>query len=365
MGSLKKEIAETEVLIGYLEFMAALIPGFDYRQMIDTGTRNRFFFQNDTRYDVAQRLPEIKALLTKQSHTLAREYPLKKTFEQVVTAYHDLKQKEDVLNSGVTYGFLNELMDLSKFRWYADMPYHYRIAIGPNKGNGGIEEEFLLKDAFVLYQKAENHYGQVLKLHEELKKKGKDMDKQTYQQVTDLKYEIANYSRMSVLGFYSFIECFVNSIGFNHLYSYEQHLTEPEKIALKGLKKNNGYMNLKNRIESLQTIIRQDHLAVLNVTDDKQRVEPFSSFFDDFEHLRNASVHYSPIKQRIWMGPQEWIEKSRKFCDVALQTGLEIWKSCYPNSDGPLYMGKLDKNKQLELASQRINTIGKLGHEQP
>ncbi|MDB5090438.1 MAG: hypothetical protein JWR09_4432, partial [Mucilaginibacter sp.] len=147
---------------------------------------------------------------------------------------------------------------------------------------------------------------------------------------------------------------------FDFLYRNEQNLSTNEVLILKGLKKNGGYMNLKHRIEGLQTIIRADKQLVLNVTDDQQRKEPFISFFDQFEALRNASVHYSPIKHRIWMSPEDWIQKSRSFCDVALQVGLQIWKACYPNSDGPLYMGKLDKAKQLQLANRRLMAAAEL-----
>jgi hypothetical protein len=53
-------------------------------------------------------------------------------------------------------------------------------------------------------------------------------------------------------------------------------------------------------------------------------------------------------------------KKSRVFCDIALQVGLKIWKSCYSDSDGPQYMGKLDKTKQLQLANRRLVAASEL-----
>lgn len=353
---ISKEVKQIEVLLEYLEFMAAILPNFDYHKMIRSAGQTRLFLKAGTKLELAQHLPGIKDLLEKQAKSLMKDYPPKKTIEHIGDEFAALKTKEDIINTGVTYAFLNELIDLKKFNWYADTPYHYRISVGPIKAGGGIEEEFLLKDAFTLYQKAETNFALLETLSKTFNRQ-KSSDHRIDRNVTDIKYEVSNYCRLSILTFYSFIECFINSIAFDYLYRNEQNLSADEVMILKGLKKNGGYMNLKHRIESLQIIIRRDKQLVLNVTDDQQRKEPFRSFFDQFEALRNASVHYSPIKQRIWMSPQDWIQRSRSFCDVALQVGLQIWKACYPKSDGPLYMGKLDKTKQLELANRRLKAM--------
>lgn len=141
-------------------------------------------------------------------------------------------------------------------------------------------------------------------------------------------------------------------MAFNHLYRFEKSLSEEQIRILEGLKKNDGYMSLKHRIEAMQTVIRDDGKVVLKVVDEQQRTEPFVQFSDHFEALRNASVHYSPIKERIWLGPDKWIGRARDFCDIALMVGLLIWKACNPDFEGPLYRGKLDKTKQIELANR-------------
>ena len=348
-SGLQKDIATIDQLITYLELMAAILPDFEYWKMKSMAEQTRAFFRYGTKYEIAQRLPDIKSVLSKQAKSLMKDCPLKKDLGEVAELFNTLRNKEDIINTGIPYGFLNGLMDLNKFRWYSDMPHHYKIAIGPHKGNGGIEEEFLLKDAFVLYKKAEQYYELLLTLD-----KTKEITKSTYKSITNIKYEVACYSRFSVLAFYSFIECLVNSIGFDHLYRHEKSLTDNECLILKGIKKNGGYLNLKNRIESLQTVIRNDKQIQLKMADDSQRKEPFTSFFDQFEALRNASVHYSPIKHRIWMSPDEWIQNARAFCDISIEAGIGIWKACYPESDGPLYLGKLDKTKHLELAKERF-----------
>ncbi|MDF2433153.1 MAG: hypothetical protein JWP44_2784 [Mucilaginibacter sp.] len=356
---ISEEVKQIEVFLEYLELMVAILPNFDYQTTKRSVEQTRQFLKAGTKLELAQRLPELKDLLERQAKSLMKDCPPKKSIEHIAHEFSLLKNKEDIINTGVAYAFLNGLMDLKKFNWYTDTPYHYRISVGPLKGGGGIEEEFLLKDAFILYKKAETNFALLETLRKEFNHQV-PLDKTVNNNITDIKYEVANYSRLSILTFYSFIECFINSIGFDFLYRNEQNLSANETLILKGLKKNGGYMNLKHRIEGLQTIIRPDKQLVLNVTDDQQRNEPFVSFFDQFEALRNASVHYSPIKHSIWLSPQEWIQKSRSFCDVALQVGLEIWKACYPGSDGPLYMGKLDKTKQLQLANRRLAAASEL-----
>lgn len=346
-------------MLEYLDLMSAIVPNFDYWSMQSSINNTKRYLNTASNFDMSQSLPELKALLKGEIKSLTKNYPPKLPIEEIADKFCSLKKMEDVLNTGVTFGFLNELMDLTKLQWYPDTPFHYRIAIGPLKGNGGIEEEFLIKDAFSLLKKAEANY-ELLELASASLSHRNQPDILTHRYVTDIKYDVANYSRQSVLTFFSFIECLVNSIGFDYLYRHEKNLAENQVHALKGLQKNGRYMSLKNRIETLQTIIRRDAKIVLKVTDIEQRTEAFRSFFDQFEALRNASVHYSPIKQRIWLGPNDWIQKARSFCDIALNVGNEIWKACYPDSDGPLYMGKLNKQKQLELAIDRMNAASKL-----
>ena len=66
-------------------------------------------------------------------------------------------------------------------------------------------------------------------------------DNSIHKYVTDVKYDVANYSRQSVLTFFSFIECLVNSISFDYLYRYEKSLLADRVLVLKGLNKNGGY----------------------------------------------------------------------------------------------------------------------------
>lgn len=350
---LRKELERVEDLLDYLELMAAILPNFDYWKMLGVAENTRQFLRVSNDYELAQNLHKIKELTENQAESLMKDCPPKLSIAQIAEKFRTLRDREDIINTGVTFSFLNELMDLSRFNWYADTPYHYRIAVGPLKGGGGIEEEFLLKDAFAMLKRAEFNF-ELLTRAAVVFRTREHPDASIHRYITDIKYDVANYSRQSVLTFFSFIECLINSIGFDYLFRHEKALSHENILILKGLKKNGGYMSLKHRVESLQAVIRVDKKIVLKLADEQQRKEPFISFFNRFEALRNASVHYSPMKHMIWRSPNDWINQAREFCDIALAVGTEIWKACYPESEGPLYLGKLNKAKQLSLADGRI-----------
>lgn len=356
---LAKEINQIEDLLEYLELMASVTPDLDYWSTMSSLDNTRAFLKSQNKFESSHKILGLRNLLEKEMIPLKSRYPPKLSIRRIAQKFAELKENEAILSTGVTFGFLYELMDVTNLKCYEDLPFHFRLSIGPLKGGGGIEEEFLLKDAFTLLRKAEINYELLEAASVAFKTNGQPKIS-IHGYVTDVKYDVANYSRQSVLTFFSFIECFVNSIAFDYLYRNESMLSTEQILALKGQKRNGGYMNLKNRIEAMQMLIREDGRICINLTDERQRPEPFRSFFDQFEALRNASVHYSPIKQRIWLGPKDWIANAREFCDITLNVGKLIWKACYPNSEGPMYMGKLNKQKQLDLANGRLTAAPSL-----
>lgn len=356
---LSKETKFVDDQLEYLELMASILPDLDYWLTMASLNNTRTFLKTESRFELTYKLPELKELLEQQIRPLLKQYPPKLPISKIAENFRNLKAEEDTINTGVTFGFLNGLMDTKNLNCYEDIPFHFRLSIGPLKGGGGIEEEFLLKDAFCLLSKAEVNYQLLEDASVAFKNKAQP-NSNTHKLITDVKYEVANYCRQSVLAFFSFIECFVNSIGFGYLYSNESGLSEEQILVLKGLKKNGSYMNLKKRIESMQMVIREDGKVSIKVADEQQRMEPFTSFFGQYEELRNASVHYSPIKYRIWLGPKDWIVRAREFCDITLEVAQQIWKACYLDSDGPIYIEKLNKQKQLELAHHRLKAANYL-----
>jgi hypothetical protein len=154
----------------------------------------------------------------------------------------------------------------------------------------------------------------------------------------------------------------VNSVGHSYLTKNVDSLNESDKELLAGFKKGR-FLQLKSKVEKFQALIRPDKKVEIIVSDDKQVPDDFKKFFEYYEQLRNSAMHYSPIKERIWMRPQEWIEKAIEFSRLAMQVSLKFWIACYPNSNGPEYLGKLDYDLHLDKAVKRTEKIRQIETE--
>ena len=81
-------------------------------------------------------------------------------------------------------------------------------------------------------------------------------------------------------------------------------------------------MQLKSKIEKFQKVIRGDKKAVIITSDDGQIKELFLAFFNDYEDLRNSSVHYSPLKDQIWLRLNDWLDKGKHFSKLSIDVAL-------------------------------------------
>lgn len=360
MATFEERTNETFDLAVYLQLMGAFVPGVDFSQVKQIVLSTYDFLKKSPQEEIRIKLPQLKSILEKMANPLIERYPPKKSISEIAKLWNDLfKDGKDVFSYGITYGWLEELMDLKSLYLYDHVPYHFRIGLVAHKGNGGIEEEFLLKDAFNSLAKAENYFNILLK-YGELKKQeeaaGKEFNKETYKQITDIKYEVAAFSRLTIISFYAFIECFVNSVGFSFLQRNKNDLNEDEIEVLQGLKKGR-FLTLKSKIERFQRIIRTDKKAIIITSDEKQMKEAFLSFFYSYEELRNSSVHYSPLKEQIWLKPEEWLEKARTFSKISIEVGLEFWMSCHGTIEGPQYLENLEYEPLYNAAKQRLSSL--------
>lgn len=359
--TLQEEVNEVIDLSVYLQLMGSLVPGSNFSHIKDIVTSTSDFIRNSSEKKVKDKLQSLKEPLQKMAQPFMDKFPLKRKLQEIAIDFNSFfKDGNDVYSTGLAFGWLNEQMNLTDFDCYPDTPYHLRIGLGAHKGNGSIEEDFLLKDAFYVLVKAKyyqailNNFGNQLKENE---KKGLvKFNQDTYRQITDIKFQVSTYSRLAIISFYAFVECFVNSIGHSHLANNESILDAKEIELLKGFK-NGSFLSLKSKVEKFQIIIRIDNKKKIIVSDKKQIKEPFKKFFDYYEELRNASMHYSPIKENIWMKPQEWLNKSIEFSKISAQVALEFWKTCYPKSNGPEYLNKLDYDLYLAKAEKRNTNI--------
>lgn len=366
MTDLEKKINETFDLAVYLQLMGAFVPYSDWSKIKEIVLSTHEFLTSTKPEEIEPKLPELESTLTKMTKLFIDKFPLKTDISTIAKDWNDLfKQGKNVFSNGLDYGWLEKYMNLGELYSYNYIPFHFKIGLVAHKGFGSVEEEFLLKDSFNTLVKAEYYFDVLMSFGEKAKKEenlNNSFTKGTYTQITDLKYEVSAFSRLTIISFYSFIECFVNSIGYSFLNRNLDNLNENEREILSGLKKGR-YLQLKSKIENFQKIIRPDNQAKIVISDYNQIKEPFKSFFDSYEEIRNSSVHYSPTKERIWLKPNDWLDKAKDFSKLSVKVGLEFWNACYPTLKEPDYLGRFDYDFLKDLAKERQNKILKIENE--
>lgn len=362
MTSRKKEVNESFNIAVYLKLMSSFVPNANFEQLNKMAGDIYDFFRTSEEEDIVEKLSYIRSNLEKMAAPFLKRFPVKKSIDEIVADWDQFfKNDAEIYSYGLEYGWLEDRMDLKNFLFYNHIPYHFRIGLYAHKGNFGIEEEFLIKDSFNILVKARKSFEQ-LKKYGNIKQKNleieekKDFDQNTVQKITDLKYEISANSRLAVISFYAFVECFVNSLGYSHAKRYNGVLTDDEFEILNG-KKNGRFLQLKSKMERFQSLIRDDGKTIIVTSDNNQIKEPFISFFNLYENIRNSAVHFSPTKEPIWLKPADWIEKAEHFSKLSLNVALEIWKACYPELASPDYIGRLDYDIFMNKANLYIQNL--------
>jgi len=117
---------------------------------------------------------------------------------------------------------------------------------------------------------------------------------------------VAMYSRLSILTFFSFVEVFVNSVGYDFSLR-NRDILRPKDVEILLGKKNARYISLEHKIEKFPSIIRPDKKTPIVLSDAKQVKEPFRTFIKEIKEIRDSSVHYVPQKQAIWRKPGDCV----------------------------------------------------------
>lgn len=311
-----------------------------------------FLTKTDTE-ELEDKIPKVHTVVEGMVAKYIAKYPPKIDIAVIATNWNDLfREGKDPYSFGVDYGWLNCLLELENFRPCSDyIPYHFKVGLAQNKGHFSIEENFLLSDAFNQLVKGLATKDLLVTYSEELKKTrdigNEPLAPEYYTHFSNLKFEIAAYARTSVVTFYSFVECFVNSLGYSHLMYSTDNLSEPEQELLKG-KNGKHYLSLKEKIRAFPKLINPNHV------NPRHFGKPEQTFFDIYEDLRNSAVHYSPVKSSIWLKPDIWLEKAKEFSEVSIGVALTFWKDCFPESDGPEYLGKLQYERLHKMAEERL-----------
>ena len=233
-----------------------------------------------------------------------------------------------------------------------DLPFHARVGIGQNAGTYMVEEEFLLFDAFFFLIKTRNAVNQMETASEEISQQSKSIDQNTKHILSTLNINVATYARISVTSFYSFVECFVNSIGEDFI-ARNPGLSITQQEYLRGTKKSR-YISIENKIEQFPSIIREDNKSPIIISDSAQIVEPFVSFVKEVKGIRDASAHYNLQKDNLWRSPQEWLEIANDACKTCISVSRFFWQACYPQRPLPAYLGQLNETIHTKMAIKRL-----------
>lgn len=327
----------------YLQAISSIVDNIDNKNFEILKYEYNSLLSNSHSKKIQKKLPKLRKKISDCFDFYIELYPIKTSLLEFCEVFIGLVNKKSAFIYGVEFGWLNKYLDLSKMNLYDDLPYHYKIGIFAHRGYGSIEEDFLLNDAFNFLIKAEENSLILSKLSQKFNKNeaAKKMTSNDYRNITYLKFEICRYSRITIISFYSFVECFVNSIGYSFIQNNKKNLEANEIEILSGMRKGR-YLNLKSKMERFQKIIRNDKSVKIVLSDAKQMPCDFKDFFENYEIIRNSSVHYSPEKENIWLKPDKWLLKAKVFSKISMDVSKEIWKSCFKDTEGPNYLGLLD-----------------------
>jgi hypothetical protein len=365
MNDLQEEINRIWDIAVFLQMVAAFSDELDFNEYKELMLDFHDIIVKSSRQEIEQKLPNYEHKFNRIFDTIRLKYPLKRDYRDIAKDWNNkFKDNKEIFSNGIMIGWLEEQIDLSKFYQYDYAPYHFRIGLVNNKGRGEIEENFLLQDSFTSLIKAKkllsdlDSFGKQQK--EQHKSQGRiNFDKETLDSLNALKYGICFYSRITIVSFFSFLESFVNSIGFDFYYRNKDNLNISDSELLRG-KRKGRYINLKYKIERFQKIIRSDKSAKIVLSDEKQIKEPFKSLFSDFEGLRNSSVHFAPDKSNIWLKPHDWFNKAKRISSLANEAALNIWKIIHETNKGPDYLGRLEYDRLYEIAEKRESKVEKI-----
>lgn len=368
MKNLEKEINKIWDLAVYLQMIAAFCNDLDFNKYKKLMLEFHRFIKESNEDEIKVKLNYYKNKLNKIADPIKIKYPLKRDYKKIAIDWNDkFKNDKEVFSNGVMIGWLEEQMDLTNYKRYDYFPYQFKVGLVLHKGRGEIEENFLLLDSFACLVKAKKQLTTLEEFGKKHKKifnsQGKtEFDKETLDALNKIKYEVSFYSRLTIISFFSFLESFINSIGFDYYYRNKNTVNSSDEEILQGSKKGR-FLSLKHKIEKFQKIIRPDKEIKIILTDDKQIKEPFKSLFEEYEELRNSSVHFSPIKSRIWLKPHDWFDRAEKSSHLVIDAALQIWKCCHNTSKGPDYLGRLDFNDLYESARLKNNEILKIEND--
>jgi hypothetical protein len=335
--------------INFIELAAQLMPASAGGGVLHPHTREGInevinFINRASKEETLIKGPELLNTLEPMLKECIRCFPLKKSLEEVSAAYRKLRKEDDMVSNGIPLSWLDKYIDAGRvLAGYT--PYQARIGIGRHAGRFALEESFLLTDGFYFLVSAQKAWDLLNSFGKDISNNVKNnyVIDDFYTKVSSVNHNVCMLSRNSIINLYSFIECFVNSVGYDFFLRNESTLPIGQQEVLKG--KKGGFLSLEYKIEKFPLIISPKSKQSIFTIDIKQRKRPFIKFLDEYKELRDASMHYSPLKSDILRKPGDWVKKARNHSEIVVEVARLFWRACYPQVDFPSYLKQLDYQK--------------------
>jgi len=340
-------------LHAYARLHVGLVPG-------GVGTRNPEipqvlnavgeFLVRSSAEDMCIRGPQLVSLLLKIEHPRLKP---KRSRDAIGSTFIQLEKTLDIWRFGVSYSWLLEHFDAPILALPADLPAHARVGLGHHAGSVALEETTLLDDVHVLLVQTRRAYEQMLTTAERAKAPSSASEAQhIHETLTRLNMNVATFARLTVVTVSAFVESFVNSIGANEN-ARRPTLVSDVAEQLNGTRKGR-YLSLEVKIERFPALIRADGASPLRVIDEKQRQEPFRRFFAETKEVRDAAMHFAPLKMPIICPPQEWLRRANNAAADGVEVAKAFWFACYPSAQPPAYLYDLNCETFVDRAEKRV-----------
>lgn len=357
---------ELKSYLVYLQLMTSLMPkhkgGISDKKVRSGLVEVSEFLDTANKDDLLKKGPTLIKLLKTNAKDYENLFPPKLPIPQIAYEFDQLCLKnKEIYSYGLEYGWLQELMDCSNMGFPDGLPYHARIGLGWHAGFYSVEENFLLRDAFFLLILAEQSHKKMHAYAKHWKKSGGSDNSRIINEIfASANQNVAMYSRLCILVFFSYVEVFVNSVGYDFS-TRNRNMLSPKDIEILHGRKNGHYLSLEYKIEKFPSIIRPDKKSPIVLSDKKKIKEPFGTFIREIKEIRDSSVHYSPQKKAaIWRKPDDWLDKAKSTSKICLEVSLAFWGACYPGRKEPTYLNGLNHSKHLDIARKKIRLQDRL-----
>jgi hypothetical protein len=256
IDELKSKLAAYQL---YFQLAISLIPGCFTSQLKQDMIEFSTSFESASEKEIREKAPILLKSYEKIFELFREKIQPKEPLEKIARDYWILcRDKSFSVTTGLPYQWIAPRLDCSALGFPEDLPRHANIGVFFHAGYVAVEEEFLLRDAFFIFAKACRALEKMEEMGNIVKKKSNPED--YTDQILSLNEDVAIYSRLAVFSFYSFIECFVNSVAHDFL-SRHKELPDDQKIILQGQKKKKNkivYFKIEHKLEKIPGVIRGD-----------------------------------------------------------------------------------------------------------